>query len=159
MGGINGEGQVFQMRMSFSSATYSEERCTQVTIRSSEKNTALEAKIREMSNIDVMTGLFNKPFFLSLLEKCVDNAVLSGSSGAVLYINIDGFGKVKNEIGISLADKVLVELATVLRQAIPENANASRISEDIFACILMGVDANEAVETGKTLCKTIEDAN
>lgn len=156
--GINGEGQVFQMRMSFSSATYSEERCTQVTIRSSEKNTALEAKIREMSNIDVMTGLFNKPFFLSLLEKCVDNAVLSGSSGAVLYINIDGFGKVKNEIGISLADKVLVELATVLRQAIPENANASRISEDIFACILMGVDANEAVETGKTLCKTIEDA-
>ncbi|MBM95748.1 MAG: hypothetical protein CMI09_07870 [Oceanospirillaceae bacterium] len=155
--GLNGEGKLFPMKMAFSPATYSEERCTQVTIRSNEKNTALEAKLREMSNIDVMTNLFNKPFFMSQLEKSVDSAVLSGVNGAILYVNIDSFGKVKNEVGISLADKVLVELANVVRGSIPEDASPSRISEDIFACILMGVDANEALETAQSLCKAIED--
>ena len=156
--GVNGTGKLFPMVMSFSSATYSEERCTQVTIRTNDKNTALEAKLREMSNIDVMTGLFNKPFFLSQLEKCVDAAVLSGSSGAVLYINIDSFGKVKNDIGISLADKVIIELASVIRQAVPEQSQPSRISEDIFGCILMGIGADEALAMAEKLCKTIEDS-
>ena len=155
--GLNGEGKLFPMKMSFSPATYSEERCTQVTIRSNEKNTALEAKLREMSNIDVMTNLFNKPYFMAQLEKSVDSAVLSGTNGAILYVNIDSFGKVKNEIGISRADQVLVELASVVSSTIPEDASPSRISEDIFSCILMGVDANEALETAKVLCKQIED--
>ncbi len=155
--GLNGEGKLFPMKMSFSPATYYEERCTQVTIRSSEKNTALEQKLKEMSNIDVMTGLFNKPFFMNQLEKCVNNAILSSSSGAILYINIDSFGKVKNDVGISLADNVIIELANIIRLAIPQSAQPARISEDIFACILMGINADEALDMAHKLCKTIED--
>ncbi|MDO6806238.1 diguanylate cyclase, partial [Wenyingzhuangia sp. 1_MG-2023] len=86
----------------------------------------------------MMTGLYNKPYFIAQLEIAVDNAVLGGSNGAIIYMNIDGFGKIKSEVGISRADTVLSELSQSLKKTIGSDHSLARISEDIFATILTG---------------------
>ncbi|WP_369856816.1 EAL domain-containing protein [Candidatus Thalassolituus haligoni] len=154
--GVDGQGQLFPMLMRFSPATYAEERCTQVTIRSNEKNTALEAKLREVSNLDMMTGLYNKPYFMAQLEIAVDNAVLGGSHGATLYLNLDGFGKIKSDVGISRADTVLSELSQSLKKEIGTTHSLARISEDIFATILTGYNADQAMEFAERLRNHVE---
>jgi multidomain signaling protein FimX len=155
--GVDGEGNPFPMHMVFARATYSDERCIQVSIKAASKNNELEARLREMSNIDVMTGLFNKPYFMAQLEKSVDKAVLAGETGAILYINVDHFGKVKSEVGISHADSVLLELASSLKKRISSEHVLSRISEDIFSCIFMGISADQAVGTAQSLRQHIEN--
>src|SRR5690554_6656392 len=113
--GINGKGQPFAMRMSFAPASYADEECTQVVINTSSGNADLEEKLREINSRDLLTGLYNKPFLIGQLEQAVDKAVMKGAHGGVLYINIDQFGKIKSDVGISHADTVVVEVAHALK--------------------------------------------
>ncbi|MDO6682355.1 EAL domain-containing protein [Oceanobacter sp. 5_MG-2023] len=154
--GVDGDGQLFPMQMNFSPASYAEERCTMVTIHSHAKNTALEDKLRKVSNIDMMTGLYNKPYFIAQLEIAVDNAVLGGSNGAIIYMNIDGFGKIKSEVGISRADTVLSELSQSLKKTIGSDHSLARISEDIFATILTGYSSDQAMKLAEQLRSHVE---
>lgn len=154
--GIDGEGEPFPMTMSFSPATYGDEQCTQVLIRASVDNAELEEKLREISSRDLMTGLYNKQHFISSLEHAVDRAVLKGARGAVLYINIDHFGKLKSDIGISLTDTVITEVATSLKSKINDGDVLARIGEDIFACLRMGADAESALAFAELLRDKIE---
>ncbi|WP_221800785.1 EAL domain-containing protein [Oceanobacter mangrovi] len=149
--GVASDGKLFPMRMTLSPATYAEERCTQVVIQSSEKNTAVEAKLREISNLDILTGLHNKPYFMTQLEIAVDNAVLGGSRGAILYINIDGFGRIRANVGIAKSEMVLVEMAQALRKHQPEGSCLARISEDIFAITLHGKSVDQTLEFAESI--------
>lgn len=154
--GIDGEGEPFPMTMSFSPATYGDEQCTQVLIRASVDNAELEEKLREISSRDLMTGLYNKQHFISSLEHAVDRAVLKGARGAVLYINIDHFGKLKSDIGISLTDTVITEVATCLKSKMNDSDVLARIGEDIFTCLRMGADAESALAFAEQLRDKIE---
>ncbi len=154
--GINGKGQPFAMRMSFAPATYAEEECTQVVINTSTGNAELEEKLREINSHDLLTGLYNKPFLLSRLEHAVDKAVMKGARGGVLYINIDQFGKIKSDVGISHADTVIVEIAHALKARLSEQDVLGRIGEDIFCCLRMDADADALLQLAETLRDTIE---
>ncbi|MDK2776961.1 MAG: EAL domain-containing protein [Pseudomonadota bacterium] len=154
--GINGEGKPFPMRLTFSQATYAEERCTQVVISANTDNAELEAKLKEISSRDLMTGLYNKPTFISRLEEAVDKAVLQGARGAVLYVNIDHFGKLKSEIGISHTDTVVSEVANMLKSQSTEGDVLARIGEDIFCCLRMGIDAESALDFAEQIRGRVE---
>lgn len=154
--GIDGEGNKFPMLMSFSQATYADERCTQVLIRQNADHSELEAKLKEISSKDMMTGLFNKQHFIGSLEHAVNKAVLKGACGAVLYINIDHFGKIKSDVGISHSDTVVTEVAGLLKSQMQEHDILARIGEDIFCCLRMGIDADSALSLADTLRDKIE---
>jgi diguanylate cyclase (GGDEF)-like protein/PAS domain S-box-containing protein len=154
--GINGNGDVFAMSMRFSSATYAEEECTQVTIRGQADSQELEAQLEAIRSRDLLTNLYNKTFFNEQLENAVDSAVLKGARGAVFYINIDQFNKVKSDIGINHSDTVITEVAEKLRKSLPDNNHLARIGEDIFSFIGMGIDAEQALELAEKLRDIIE---
>ena len=154
--GVNGEGKHFPMLMTFSQATYADERCTQVLIRTNADHSELEAKLREISAKDMMTGLFNKPHFITQLEHAVDKAILSGARGAILYINIDHFGKIKSDVGISHSDLIVTEVADLLKSQKAEHDVLARIGEDIFCCLRMGADAESALAFANHLRDKIE---
>ncbi|WP_430460186.1 EAL domain-containing protein [Thalassolituus sp. LLYu03] len=154
--GINGDGAAFPMLMAFSQATYADERCTQVLIRINADNSELEEKLREISSRDMMTGLYNKQHFIGNLEQAVDRAVLKGARGAVLYINIDHFGRIKSEVGISHADTVINEVASVLKKKANDQDVLARVGEDIFCCLRMGADAESALAFAEVIRDKVE---
>ncbi len=154
--GINGKGQPFAMRMSFAPASYADEECTQVVIYTSSGNADLEEKLHEINSRDLLTGLYNKPFLIGQLEQAVDKAVMKGAHGGVLYINIDQFGKIKSDVGISHADTVIVEVAHALKARLSEQDTLARIGEDIFCCLRMDSDADAILKLADNLRDTIE---
>ena len=74
----------------------------------------------------------------------------------MLYINIDHFGKIKSEIGISNADTVISEIGNCLKGQINDKDILARIGEDIFTCMRMGADAESALQFGERLRDKIE---
>ena len=116
--GLKTDTTQFPITMSLSSATYADESCTQIVIRAKSNNSDLEAKLKEISSRDLLTGLYNKPYFMDSLESAVDRAVLKGNSSAAMYINIDRYGKVKSQVGINNADTVLCSVANYLKSVI-----------------------------------------
>ncbi len=161
--GLKTDDSEFPMTMSLSSATYADESCTQIVIRAKSNNSDLEAKLKEISSRDLLTGLYNKPYFMESLESAVDRAVLKGSVGAAMYINIDRYGKVKSQVGINNADTVLCSVANYLKSAIAEGDTLARVGEDVFSWIRPNINAEEALIVAEKFRDGIEhlviDAN
>jgi diguanylate cyclase (GGDEF)-like protein/PAS domain S-box-containing protein len=161
--GLKTDSTEFPITMSLSSATYSDESCTQIVIRAKSNNSDLEAKLKEISSRDLLTGLYNKPYFMNTLESAVDRAVLKGSFGAAMYINIDRFGRVKSQVGINNADTVLFAVADYLKSVIKPGDTLARVGEDIFAWVRPGISAEQALDIAESYRDGIEhlviDAN
>ncbi len=154
--GLKTDNSEIPITMSLSSATYADESCTQIVIRASSDSSNLEAKLKEISSRDLLTGLYNKPYFMDSLESAVDRAVLKGNVGAAIYINIDRFGRVKSQVGINNADSVLFSVADYLKSAIEEGDTLARIGEDIFAWIRPNINAEQALAVSEQFREGIE---
>ncbi len=161
--GLKTDSTEFPITMSLSSAMYADESCTQVVIRAKSNNSDLEAKLKEISSRDLLTGLYNKPYFMDSLESAVDRAVLKGNISAAIYINIDKYGKVKSQVGINNADTVLCSVANYLKSAINKEDTLARIGEDVFAWIRPNIKTEEALAAAEKFRDGIEhlviDAN
>jgi diguanylate cyclase (GGDEF)-like protein/PAS domain S-box-containing protein len=154
--GLKTDSSEFPITMSLSSATYADESCTQIVIRTKSDSFELEAKLKEISSRDLLTGLYNKPYFMDSLESAVDRAVLKGSFGAAIYINIDRFGKVKSQVGINNADTVLFAVADYLKSIIKPEDTLARVGEDVFAWLRPDISAEQALTIAETYRNGIE---
>jgi len=161
--GLKTDASEFPLTMSLSSATYADESCTQIVIRAKSNNSDLEAKLKDISSRDLLTGLYNKPHFMNSLESAVDRAVLKGNIGAAMYINIDRYGKIKSQVGINNTDSVLCSVANYLKSAINKEDTLARIGEDVFAWVRPNINAEEALAAAEKFRDGIEhlviDAN
>jgi diguanylate cyclase (GGDEF)-like protein/PAS domain S-box-containing protein len=161
--GLKTDESNFPITMSLSSAIYADESCTQIVIRAKSNNSDLEAKLKEISSHDLLTGLYNKPYFMDSLASAVDRAVLKGNNSAALYINLDKYGKVKSQVGINNTDIVLCSVANYLKSAVNKEDTLARIGEDVFAWLRPNINAEEALIAAEKFRNGIEhlviDAN
>jgi diguanylate cyclase (GGDEF)-like protein/PAS domain S-box-containing protein len=161
--GLKTDKSNFPITMSLSSAIYADESCTQIVIRAKSNNSDLETKLKEIRNRDLLTGLYNKPYFMNSLASAVDRAVLKGNNSAALYINLDKYGKVKSQVGINNTDIVLCSVANYLKSAVNKEDTLARIGEDVFAWIRPNINAEEALIAAEKFRNGIEhlviDAN
>lgn len=134
-GGIRADGGNFKARMHFSPASYDGEPCIQVVIRAETGNEELE-KLREISSQDLVTGLYNRTHFLELLDGAVERAVNAGQSSSLAYVRIDRFASLQADIGLGDSDRLLAELAQLLRGQFHERAELARFGDDAFAVLM-----------------------
>ena len=91
-----------------------------------------EAGLRLRSVTDAMTGLWNYPMFVELAEEAVreraDDEVV-----ALLFLDLDKFKQLNEELGHFDADHVLCEIAARLQEAAPPTAAVARFAGDEFA--------------------------
>ena len=111
------DGKIFDAIMEFNPASIDGEPCTQIIIRSqAANNKELEQKLKFLSKQDVLTGLFNRQYFIEELELAVTNAISGTEDAAVLYLLMDNFKDIKDNIGLGVADMVISDIADLLRE-------------------------------------------
>lgn len=98
-----------------------------------------QAKIRELSFFDSLTGLPNKNHFQLALEKAIKEAYLKNQQLAIIYMDIDDFGKVNNTMGYAVGDFLLKEIANRLNSVILGKGFVARFTGDEFAIILHNI--------------------
>lgn len=149
--GINGKGAAFAMQIELSPAVYEEEECTLVHIMLNNDNSELEAKLERIKTLDQLTGLYNKPYLNARLEDAVTRAVRKGDRGALLYINLDHFGKTIGEVGINQADNIILAVASAFKSIASQNDTLARTGEDIFCLLRMDCEAETALNLAEQL--------
>jgi len=150
-------GKEVDSRMIFARATYEDEPCIQVTIRANSDNFELEGKLKQISSQDLLTGLYNKHHFNDQLADAVDQAVISGSHGAIAYINIDSFGKCKGDVGIEGADIIISDIGHLIRSKCREEDLVARVGEDCYGIILHGSKSEQATGFAEHIRKAVEE--
>lgn len=88
---------------------------------------------------DSLTGLPNRNLFNEQSEYQRKLAKNNKNSLSMVFIDLDNFKHVNDQFGHDIGDKVICEVARLLRQNIRENDIVGRIGGDEFAICLYGV--------------------
>lgn len=97
-------------------------------------------QLLEMSNIDQLTGLYNKQY---LREKYAAHPP-GGHRTALLFIDVDDFKMINDTYGHLVGDEVLRELADCLKSNVRGANDAIRFGGDEFVVVLENTGAQEA---------------
>lgn len=116
-----------------------------IAFRDISERKMMEEKLRWQATHDHLTGLYNRRYFESCLEKEMDEVRRSGIMSAVVYLDLDRFKYVNDTAGHEVGDKLLVELSNMLNKCLRRFDVAARIGGDEFAVILKNVDKNTAI--------------
>jgi diguanylate cyclase (GGDEF)-like protein/PAS domain S-box-containing protein len=110
----------------------------------------------QLANHDRLTGLANRTFFTSLLERALLKSERSVKLTAVLFIDLDGFKAVNDTFGHDAGDKVLVEVARVLKACVRKTDSVARFGGDEFACVLEEVETvDDATRIAQKIIESI----
>ena len=150
----NSEGEPFKATLEFSPASIDGEPCTQIIIRDSASSKQLEQKLEQISNHDPQTGLYNRQFFTSQLERIISNGEVPDKPLALLYVTIDEFQKIRSEAGIGASDLLLQEFANLLKDQVSDNGLLARFGDHSFT-ILQEANSDQASSLAGQLHKAV----
>ncbi|WP_162596244.1 EAL domain-containing protein [Methylobacterium sp. 17Sr1-1] len=121
-----------------------------VTFEDVTRQREAELEISRLAHHDALTGLANRAkLWRHLHEGAVDGALPAGT--ALLFLDLDGFKAVNDDLGHQAGDALLQQVAERLRRAVPEGGLAARFGGDEFALLLPGAAGNLAVPLAEGL--------
>ena len=151
------DGHAFETAMEFSPASMEGEACTQIIIRDQADSKELEQQLNVLSKQDLLTGLFNRTYFLDKVDKLITQAVEGKTEGAVLFIEIDKFEDIRNSIGIANADQFLANIASFMKEKLVNHGVLARFEGPVFTMLLTDVDIKKAEQAATSIVKLIGD--
>jgi diguanylate cyclase (GGDEF)-like protein len=89
-------------------------------------------KLKDLTLLDPLTGLYNRRGFFLLGEKQYKIAKREGKSFLLCYIDVDDFKQVNDKYGHKEGDLVLINVAQILKETFRESDIISRIGGDEF---------------------------
>tara|TARA_R110002167_G_scaffold76592_9_gene213320 strand:- start:187 stop:2136 length:1950 start_codon:yes stop_codon:yes gene_type:complete len=115
-------------------------------------------EIYELSNIDSLTGLFNRSAFLNEAKLQLKKAEHNHEHLALLFIDLDGFKKVNDSVGHATGDRVLEQTACRLQKNVPDNNLLCRWGGDEFLLMMAGLDELQVVKKAQIIIDSISES-
>jgi diguanylate cyclase (GGDEF)-like protein/PAS domain S-box-containing protein len=114
-----------------------------------------EARILQLSNFDLLTGLPNRSQLNEHLSYAIGFAQRSREKLAVMFLDLDRFKNINDTLGHSIGDQYLVEIARRLKHAVREEDTVSRLGGDEFILLFPGADVDAAALVASKLLETV----
>lgn len=152
----NIKGEKSRIVMEFFSASLEGEECTQIIIRDQTLSKKLENKLHVLSKQDLLTGLYNRTYFLEQLDKLLQQVVEGEDQGALLYIALDNHESIKEEYGISGSDQLLTDIASLLKKKLTDVGILARFTGHIFTLLLQNSDNKKIEKIAGGICKLVK---
>lgn len=148
----------FKAVMEFSPASIEGEYCTQIIIRDqASADPELAEKLQFLSKQDMLTGLYNRQYFLEEIQLAVSDAKAGAENAHLLYVLLDNFKGVKDTVGLVGSDLVVKDIAELIRDKVGEQGMAARFGDNSFTILLHQGDLNAAQALAEALRHSIEE--
>lgn len=118
---------------------------------------ALQARFREESIRDALTGLHNRRYLEETLQRELARARRDGSAVALAVLDIDWFKRVNDAYGHPAGDHVLRAVAQQLSSGVRETDTVCRLGGEEFCVVFPVADAAAAAERADALRRGIRE--
>lgn len=119
---------------------------------------ALMENLRMMAEHDSLTGLYNRDYFMTELDRVVENIKRGVRNDfALLYIDLDNFKFVNDTLGHLAGDQLLIEITDMLNKRTRKSDLLARLGGDEFALLIYGADEGKVVYAAESYRKLLAD--
>ena len=93
-------------------------------------------RLEDLANTDPLTGLPNRAFLSQYLQLAIPEAERNQQSMVVVFIDLDGFKQVNDDLGHHAGDLLLIEITQRLKNALRSGDVVARMGGDEFVMVL-----------------------
>jgi diguanylate cyclase (GGDEF)-like protein len=115
------------------------------------------SSIRNIAIYDTLTNLYNRRYFEEKFEVEAQKSFYSGTSLSLVMVDIDHFKKVNDTFGHTEGDKVLLEIASLLKTSVRKKDTLARYGGEEFILILPEAGLEESSMIAERIRRLIEN--
>lgn len=115
----------------------------------------MEEQIEHLSSNDPLTNLYNRDYFLNIVDEEVNKAQLNNRPLSMAKINLDCFKRITDAFGHEMGDKAILMAAHAIKNVVGELGYIGRLSCDQFMFVLPDVKSVDAFRITKLAQETI----
>lgn len=114
-------------------------------------------ELKNLANVDELTGLYNHRYFQEFLQKSIDEADKKKQEVSLLFMDIDYFKNFNDINGHQAGDLLLKEISQILKYCIRDTDAVARYGGEEFAAILPNTTENDAIKIGERIRSSIQN--
>ena len=115
------------------------------------KNLVLFDQVKSMAIRDALTGLYNYGYFKEALHYEVERSRRYNTPLSLLFLDIDNFKQVNDTLGHLKGDKIMRQVAAILKQGIRQADLLCRYGGDEFVMLLSQTPPDQAIVLAERL--------
>ena len=108
-----------------------------------------------LADQDALTGVLNRRRFAEELARTLARSARSGSSGALLILDLDGLRRVNERAGNAAGDGVLIHVAHSVAAMLRAGDSFARTGDDQFAILLADADLAQSRRVANRLLRAV----
>ncbi len=153
------DGKYFLQTLSPVFAPDGETEAVTVVSKNITKIKQMEEELRSLSLTDVMTGLYNRRGFLTLVEQQFKIADRNRKGFYILYADLDNLKKINDTCGHKDGDAAIIEAADILKNSYRKSDIIARIGGDEFVVLPVGTSEDSIEVITRRFYKKVEEHN
>lgn len=117
---------------------------------------AANVQLQQLSSTDRLTGLYNRGHWEESLRAAYARHQRYGNAVSLVMLDIDHFKRVNDAYGHQAGDKVIEQVARLLREHVRDSDVAGRYGGEEFGVVLSDTDSNGARTFAERLRHSVE---
>jgi diguanylate cyclase (GGDEF)-like protein len=123
------------------------------------ENAFLHQKVKDLALIDPLTRIYNRHYFNDVLQRESKRIKRFGYSICILMMDVDGLKSINDRFGHMTGDRILTDIARILKSTIRESDVLARFGGDEFIILMPSADRADGNNLADRIKQSIDQAN
>lgn len=145
----------FEGRIQPLTSTYEGERAVVWVARNITHRYDLEIQLRRLSELDELTGIYNRRKFLSELKLRFNELKRYKTTTSILMIDIDHFKNINDRFGHLTGDDVIRDVVNTCQKQLRDTDHLARFGGEEFVCLMPHTSIDEAEKFANRLRESV----
>lgn len=129
-----------------------------IRIRDITKFKKQNEELRYLAYYDMLTGLYNRNYFVSILSDWIREAQDSGETVAVMCVDIDNFKKINDGLGLVAGDELIQAFGLFLKGFMDERTIVAHVTDDTYyVAVRNPVESHSVEKLFDAIVKRVEE--
>jgi len=113
-------------------------------------------ELKEMANYDALTGSYNRRQFEHFIKSSMDMKIKYNCTFSIVIFDVDHFKGINDQCGHNTGDRLLKEIARIVKNTLREADKLFRWGGDSFIILLSGIAIKDAYKVAEKVRGSIE---